>query len=66
MSIGDLLTVGDRLEEAVKCLAQIRPSDDRYQLYEEIAIAILDSEHQDFAPGALEAYLMNYLQQLNQ
>ncbi|MDO8270436.1 MAG: hypothetical protein Q7U82_00755 [Gammaproteobacteria bacterium] len=66
MTIRDLSGVGARLEEAVKCLAQIRPNDDRYQLYEEIAVAILDSEHQEFAPGAVEAYLTDYLQQLNQ
>ncbi len=66
MTIRDLSEVGARLEEAVKCLAQIRPNDDRYQLYEEIAIAILDSEHRDFAPGALEAYLAEYLQRISQ
>jgi len=58
MTNRDLSEVGARLEEAVKCLAQ-------YQLYQEIAIAILDSEHQDFAPGALEDGLTDYLSQLS-
>lgn len=65
MDYPDFPEVGARLEEAVKCLAQIRPNDDRNQLYAEIAIAILDSEHQDFAPGALEAYLTDYLSHLS-
>lgn len=65
MPIRELAEVGARLEEAVKCLAQMHPSDERYELYEEIAIAILGSEHQQFAPGALEAYLKHYLSQLS-
>ena len=63
MTYPDLPEVGARLEKAVGRLAAARPSDDRMQLYEDAAIAILDSEHADFPPGALEAYLMNYLQQ---
>lgn len=61
-----LLEVGVRLEKAVEHLATVRPNEDRLQLYEEIAIAILDSEHSDFDEGVLEAYLMDYLQQLTQ
>ncbi len=61
-----LLEVGLRLEKAVERLAAARPYDDRMQLYEDAAIAILDSEHTDFPEGALQAYLMNYLQQLTQ
>jgi len=66
MTTPDLPEVGARLKEAVERLAAARPEDDRLQLYEEAAIAILDSEHTDYPTGALEAYLMNYLQQLNQ
>lgn len=66
MAHPDLLEVGARLEHAVAHMAAVRPEDDRLQLYEEAAIAILDSEHADFPDGELEAYLMNYLQQLNQ
>jgi hypothetical protein len=66
MTTPDLPEVGARLEKAVEHLATVRPEDDRLQLYEEAAIAILDGSHMDYPAGALEAYLMNYLQQLNQ
>jgi hypothetical protein len=62
----DLPEVGARLEKAVEHLAKVRPEDDRLQLYEEAAIAILDSEFMNYPEGQLEAYLMHYLQQLNQ
>tara|TARA_R100001377_G_C3193801_1_gene111689 strand:- start:2662 stop:2862 length:201 start_codon:yes stop_codon:yes gene_type:complete len=61
-----LLEVGVRLEKAVEHLATVRPSEDRLQLAEQIAISMLDSEHSDFEEGVLEAYLMDYLQQLTQ
>ena len=61
----DLPEVRARLEKAVEHLATIRPDVDRLELYEEAAIAILDSEHMDYPDGVLEAYLTNYLQQLN-
>lgn len=64
MTTPDLPEVGARLEKAVEHLATVRPEDDRLQLYEEAAIAILDSEHSDYPEGVLEAYLMNYLQRL--
>lgn len=66
MTYPDLPEIAARLEKAVEHLATVRPEDDRMQLYEDAAIAILDSEHMGYAEGALEAYLMNYLQQLNQ
>ena len=66
MTYPDLPEVGARLEKAVEHLATVRPEDDRQQLYEEAAIAILDSEHMDYPEGQLEAYLMRYLQQINQ
>ena len=66
MTFPDLPEVGVRLEKAVEHLATVRPEDDRLQLFEEAAIAILDSEFMNYPEGQLEAYLMNYLQQLNQ
>ena len=65
MNHPDLQEVGARLKEAVERLAAVRPEDDRILLYEDAAIAILDSEHMNYPEGALEAYLSNYLQQLN-
>tara|TARA_R110002072_G_scaffold284396_5_gene448677 strand:+ start:11114 stop:11311 length:198 start_codon:yes stop_codon:yes gene_type:complete len=64
MTTPDLSEVGARLEKAVEHLATLRPEDDRLQLYEDAAIAILDSEHTDYPEGQLESYLMHYLQQL--
>ena len=66
MTTPDLPEVGARLKEAVERLAAARPVDDRLQLYEEAAIAILDSEFMNYPEGQLEAYLMNYLQRLSQ
>lgn len=65
MQIRDLSEVGARLEKAVEHLARVRPGDSRLMLYEEAAIAILDSEHADYPEGALEAYLMAYLQRVS-
>lgn len=65
MTIRDLSEVGARMEKAVEHLATIRPHDDPLTLYEEAAIAILDSEHSDYPDGELETYLKDYLQKLN-
>ena len=65
MSIRDLSEVDARLLATVERLATVRPEDDRKTLYEEAAIAILDSEHSQYPPGVLEAYLMKRLQELN-
>ena len=65
MTTPDLPEVGASLERAVERLVAVRPEDDRLQLYEEAAIAILDGGHMDYPEGQLEAYLMHYLQQLN-
>ncbi len=57
-----LREVRARLEEAVSLLPGSTGSpQDRYNQYEEVAIAILDSEHSEFPPGLLEAYLQTYL-----
>ena len=53
-----LAEVGARLEEAYRRLPG-DPADDEeaYERLESLAIAILDSEHEDFIPGELEEYL---------
>ncbi len=38
------------------------PSQELFDLYEQIAIQILDSEFMDFQDHILEEYLMNFLQ----
>ena len=58
----ELRAVGARLEEAVALLPGSPGSpQDLYDRYEEMAIAILDSEHAEFRPGLLEDYLMLFL-----
>ena len=51
----NLAAVGARLEEAVALLPGV-PTDpgELADRYEEVAIAILDSEHTDFIPGELQ------------
>ncbi|MEQ8262575.1 hypothetical protein [Pseudohaliea sp.] len=53
-----LAEVGARLEEAAALLPD-PPTDPEgiFDRYEQVAIAILDSEHTDFVPGELEEYL---------
>jgi hypothetical protein len=47
-----------RLEEAVAALPGLpTTAEEVYDRYEQIAIAILDSEDADFAPGLLQEYL---------
>lgn len=62
MPIRSLAEVGARLEEAVALLPG-EPADnaETFDRYESVAIAILDSEHTDFAPGQLEEYLQTLL-----
>jgi hypothetical protein len=62
MTTGDIGSVRSRLETAVADLPGI-PADAEnvYERYEQIAIAMLDSEHEDFIPGLLEEYLENLL-----
>ncbi len=62
MIIRDISEVGARLEKATMASSVDRHTPiEKYLLYEEIAIAILDSEHMDYPEGELEAYLMAYL-----
>jgi hypothetical protein len=62
MTIRSLAAVGARLEEAAALLPG-EPADtaETFQRYESVAIAILDSEHTDFKPGALQEYLQTLL-----
>jgi hypothetical protein len=55
--IRDLAEVGARLEETVRS----HPDGDLYETYEMVAIAILDSEHTDYPPDELRAYLAGLL-----
>lgn len=62
MTIRNLAEVGVRLEEAVKGLPGEPDSpQERYDRYEAMAIAILDSEHADWPDGVLEDYLTQRL-----
>ncbi|TDG11654.1 hypothetical protein E2F43_18255 [Seongchinamella unica] len=57
-----LREVSTRLEEAVALLpGEPAGPADLYDRYEEVAIAILDSEHGDFIPGELQEYLETLL-----
>jgi len=54
--------VDARLEKAVNRVSdECLSPQQRYDLYEQAAIAILDSEFDDYPEGVLEAYLMRYL-----
>jgi hypothetical protein len=58
MTTGDISSVRSRLETAVADLPGIPAGADAvYERYEQIAIAMLYSEHEDFTPGLLEEYL---------
>ena len=67
MTNRNLAEVGTRLEKAVSLLPG-EPSDatEMFDRFEQVAIAILDSEHTDFLPGELEEYLQSkiYIRQL--
>ncbi len=62
-----LQEVRARLEEAVRLMPGT-PADtqEEFDRFESVAIAILDSEHEDFTPGQLQEYLQTllYLRQL--
>jgi hypothetical protein len=62
MTTGDISSIRSRLETAVADLPGI-PANAKevYEAYEQIAVAILDSEHEDFIPGLLEEYLETLL-----
>ena len=62
MTIRSLAEVSARLEKAVIGLPGDADSPEQlYEQYEQIAIAILDSEHSDWPEGVLEAFLLQRL-----
>jgi hypothetical protein len=62
MTIRNLSEVGARLEKIVAASINEYSSPlETYELYESVAIAILDSEFDDYPEGELERYLMEYL-----
>lgn len=61
MTNRNLSEVGARLEKAAEHFPHEATTLERYLLYEELAIAILDSEYMGFDEGALEGYLQKYL-----
>ena len=58
----DIAAVRTRLEEAVAALPG-EPADpaESFERTEQVAIQILDSEFEDYPPGALQELLMSYL-----
>ncbi len=57
------IRIESRLEKAVMALSdETLSQQQKYELYEQAAIAMLDSEFDDYAEGELEAYLMAYLE----
>lgn len=63
MSISNLAEVSVRLEEAVHASSRGQNLEDTelYDLYEQIAISILDSNFDHFPENQLEDYLRAYL-----
>lgn len=62
MTIRKLAELGARLEKSVLALSSedLSPTE-MYELYEMIAIQILDSEFDDYPDDELEVYLKAYL-----
>jgi hypothetical protein len=62
MKIRNLAAVSARLEETVSTLpVQVTNAAELFDLYEQIAIEVLDSEFGQYPAGALEDYLQRYL-----
>jgi len=62
MTIRSLSEIRSRLEEAVALLpGDPAGPEELAERFEEVAIAILDSEHTDFIPGELQEYLETLL-----
>ena len=67
MTIRSLAEVGTRLEEAVAGLPGESDSPQQlYNRYEEMAIAILDSEFTHWPEGVLEGYLQQQLETIRE
>jgi hypothetical protein len=62
MTIRDIAEVRSRLEEAVaSLLGEPANAAELFERTEELAIQILDSEHDWYPPGQLQELLMSYL-----
>ena len=62
MTHRSLAEVRSRLEQAVSALpVDATNASELFDRYEEVAIQVLDSEHGNYTPGALEEYLNTYL-----
>lgn len=65
MTTPDLEKISVRLEESVKpLLAEGMTPTEIFDVYEEVAIQVLDSQHMNHPDGALEAHLLEFLSQL--
>lgn len=62
MTHRSLAEVRVRVEEAVSALSVTATSaSELFDRYEEVAIQVLDSEHGNYTPGALQEYLETFL-----
>ncbi len=61
MTHRSLAEVGLCLTVLQEGLDPATPRQDQFDAIESVAIAILDSEHDQYIPGALQEYLMTYL-----
>ncbi len=61
MTHRSLAEVGLCLTVLQEGLDPATPQQDQFDAIESVAIAILDSEHEQYIPGALQEYLMTYL-----
>ena len=59
----ELSEVSVRLEQAyASCKGEVMTPQEQYDLYESIAIQILDSEFDDYEEDVLEEYLVTFLE----
>lgn len=61
MNHRSLAEVGACLNFLQEDLDPLTPKQDQFDAIESVAIAILDSEFDQYIPGALQEYLMAYL-----
>lgn len=66
MNIRDISDVGARLGKIVGPKSEHGSAQDYYDHLEEVCIAILDSEHQDFPEHELERHLLTFLERKRQ
>lgn len=65
MTILDLEEVSRRLEESVKpLLVEGMTPSEIYDVYEQVAIQVLDSEYMNHPENLLEAHLLEFLSRL--